>query len=534
MGHVLQYGRLMASSVPAPPTLPAGQPDALVGPGSTPLPCSAGTGEVSKPARFVAAYRLVIGRFIESKIGRWARRTVLSDSEPPTPAELARSNQYASERTAAFIPGLCFITIGLLSFWSLFDSGMGLDPPVAAAYVKLRLGASVVVGTLGLIYLALHRLKSYGRLCLAILTACGISTVGWSMSELPPTLPYIHTTSWLVLGTLMVIVPFGYRLLVAAATSGGMWLAYVIPQWHVVGTPEHGIFLSNLVGITIVAIVFGQLLYLLLLDLFVARQRLQTLKQGLESRIELATAEMRALTSRIDTVRQEERRWMAHAVHDELGQELTAMRYTLALGQDQVRQSNEAAPATLDDLEMLLDRTNATMRRIIRRLRPVALDELGFVGALRWLGRDLGKRVGCRVTVTMGPTDFEPPRGVAEMLFRAAKEGLNNVAKHAEAANVLIGVDQTEPDASGESVISLTIEDDGAGFSEHAAEAFSGPDSGLGLAGIRERARRLQGIAAWSTSALGGVKLHIAVPVRPEPSLAEEAGAVDSANLEGV
>jgi len=445
----------------------------------------------------------MLGRTIDREIRRWTRVTGLTSEGPePTDAEMVAAHAHADARTAAMIPGVCAVGTVLMLVWIGVDAVLPMQDAAAAAYGRLRVAvlAALALGGAGA-FVFRTAIARVGRAYLAALGVIVMALIGWSFAPLDPGQPYIHTNVWLAYTSLLVVVPFRPRVAVALGFSGGLWGGYVVTRPEYLSHPDHGLFLSTLVGQTVLALIFGHLLTLVLQDLYVTRARLGVLKQSLEDRVAAATHDLRALTRRIDSVREDERRWMAHAVHDELGQELTAMRFTLAMAQDQVRGGNPDSPATLDDLEQLLDRTNATMRRIIQRLRPVALDELGCHGALRWLARDVAKRTGWAVEVTYA-LDEDPADPLAEMLFRAAQEGLNNAARHArEATRVEVSVT-----IEGGDVV-LEIDDDGAGM-----VGQKGPGS-IGMIGIRERAAALGGGATWQAAPMGGVRLVVRAPL---------------------
>lgn len=151
----------------------------------------------------------------------------------------------------------------------------------------------------------------------------------------------------------------------------------------------------------------------------------------------------------------------------------------------------------------LLDRTIAGLRRIIGRLSPRALEELGLAGAIRKEARELTKNTGIRTRLSF-PGQFgslDPEVEVAA--YRCVQEALNNVSKHALAQNVTI-----ELYYQG-SQLGLLIQDDGIGISK-GSQARS---KGFGLAGMRERVAVLGGKIRIGRSVTRGTRLRITFPI---------------------
>lgn len=193
-------------------------------------------------------------------------------------------------------------------------------------------------------------------------------------------------------------------------------------------------------------------------------------------------AQLRALASRIDAVREEERTRIARTVHDELGQLLTGVRMDLHWLARRFEHGD--APAhdvvlgRLTQADELVGRTIQTVQQISLELRPSVLDALGLPEALRDEGRRFSTRTGIRVTVRIDG-EPRPPGPTATAIFRVFQELLTNVARHAHAKSV--SVDLLHDGGR----IQLIVEDDGVGLSANAR--------GLGLLGIEERMESLGG-----------------------------------------
>jgi len=201
---------------------------------------------------------------------------------------------------------------------------------------------------------------------------------------------------------------------------------------------------------------------------------------------ELAESErrMRALAARLQSAIEEERRRMAREIHDELGQQLTALKLDHAWVFRRFELRDRAGVAEqLADMDHLLDRAVATVQRLATDLRPDILDELGLLAALEWQARAVERRSGIHFELTLPEEELDTPDKQATAIFRMFQEILTNVVRHAGAKNVAV---QVEVNAGS---FVLDVRDDGRGITP--SEANSG--TSLGLVGMRERAALLGG-----------------------------------------
>ncbi|PAP77736.1 PAS domain-containing sensor histidine kinase [Rubrivirga marina] len=194
-----------------------------------------------------------------------------------------------------------------------------------------------------------------------------------------------------------------------------------------------------------------------------------------EAALERSKAELRALATHLQDVREEERTRLSRDVHDVLGQQLTAIR--LGIGWfGRHFSEDEAAQARLGDVRETIDETIRHVREIASDLRPGVLDDFGLASAVEWQGKRFEERTGtgCRVDVQGGT---EPPTEVATAAFRVLQEALTNVARHAHAGSVAVTL------VLGAETVRLVVADDGRGFDPERVGRRS-----LGLVGMRERA----------------------------------------------
>ncbi|GJD37195.1 sensor histidine kinase [Methylobacterium aerolatum] len=204
------------------------------------------------------------------------------------------------------------------------------------------------------------------------------------------------------------------------------------------------------------------------------------LKRDAAARAE-AEGERDAVLAQLYRAGQDERRRLARDLHDHAGQHLMALKLQLRR-----LQSHLTTLEGRGELARLLNQAQAVgdaLRRVTLALRPAALEEFGFVTALRYLVEEWGRVTGCPVEFQVGNVEVELPPDHAITLFRLVQEALTNVAKHAgqpSAVSVVL--------IFGESHLTLSVEDDGNGFEAGEASVHALVAQGkLGLVGMRER-----------------------------------------------
>jgi PAS domain S-box-containing protein len=219
--------------------------------------------------------------------------------------------------------------------------------------------------------------------------------------------------------------------------------------------------------------------------------------------------QLRALAARLDAVREEERRVIAREVHDQIGQGLTALKLDVDWLRSQALAGGSAAfEQRAQSANALIDQIIETARRVSASLRPVILDDLGLAAAIRSQARDFEQRTGvaCDLDLPSNGPAIAPP--IALSMFRIVQEALTNVARHARAHQVHIGLDV------GADTALLTVADDGRGVT---VEELGRPSS-LGIVGIRERVLAVGGEVTITGSPERGTTLRVRVPTAPGPA----------------
>lgn len=216
------------------------------------------------------------------------------------------------------------------------------------------------------------------------------------------------------------------------------------------------------------------------------------------------TEELERLQSRMVHQHEEERGRIWRELHDETAQVLAALN--LQLGVIAERSDDASAPA-LERARTLLGEGIKSIRSVTRNLRPVALDDLGLIPALRGLARDFHEPEALVVDFD-APLRAPPLSGEAESaVYRAMQEGLSNAVRHGAQSRVTVGLTRTESHAV------LTVEDDGPGFPEDAASRLR---SRGGLAGLRERVTALGGELVMENRHGAGAIMRVELPLQDE------------------
>ena len=209
--------------------------------------------------------------------------------------------------------------------------------------------------------------------------------------------------------------------------------------------------------------------------------------------------EEQRLRDAMQAAEEERTRW-ARELHDETLQSLGALRLLLVSGRRSA--DPQRLRRSVDEAVERLEEEIASLRGMVRELRPAALDELGIAAAIEGLADRLASRYGMPVDADVR-VPAERRRYSADLetaLYRIVQEALTNAARHSGASRVRVRVDE-----SG-GALHAAITDDGMGFDPAA------PHGGFGLAGMRERVALLHGDLAVASSP-DGTRVSAALPV---------------------
>ena len=234
----------------------------------------------------------------------------------------------------------------------------------------------------------------------------------------------------------------------------------------------------------------------------------------LERRSDLDERQMRQLSQQLVHTQEEERKNLSRELHDHVAQVLTGLRMELGRLERMTAPFNAQVGPTVAECKGLVDGMFRTVRNLALGLRPSMLDDFGLQAALEWLVRDFTGRYPIAVDLRI-EADFDAlPDRHRTCVYRVVQEALTNSVRHAhpEAIDIVV---------SGHAgYLQVGVTDDGVGLDPARVR------SGLGLRGLEERVRELEGTMTISQPARGGTALAIRIPVpsvRPEDNLLARA-----------
>lgn len=216
---------------------------------------------------------------------------------------------------------------------------------------------------------------------------------------------------------------------------------------------------------------------------------------------------LRQLAVHQEVIKEEERKRIAREIHDEMGQNLLALRIDVSMLHARTARSHPKLHHKVETVLNNIDNTIKSVRAIINNLRPVVLD-LGLYASLQWQIEEFQRRTG--ITCELFAKADELDRGLTEeqttTLFRILQESLTNVARHANAGNVNVALDRKG------NQLHMRIADDGIGM-------FPGDrrkSKSFGLLGIRERISAIGGKMTVESIVGQGTVLVLSIPLKPQ------------------
>jgi signal transduction histidine kinase len=324
------------------------------------------------------------------------------------------------------------------------------------------------------------------------------------------------TSAFLLIPVIYAALNFGVRGAIATA----VWAtALIAPHWWLMPdlSASHVVIeAGNLAVLYVVAVVVGQRVE----SEQRARQRAETALATAITEQQRRQAEQRAFSGRLLAVQEEERRKLAQELHDDPLQNLMYLTRALDDLSEDAALPRHLVPAIQYDGELAAAAATA-LRKTIHGLRPPVLDDIGITSALRQLVADVGKRSPLTVTLRCTGTENGLPPELRLTAYRIVQESLNNVVRHAGARRATVRV------TFGDS-LTLTISDDGKGIPSDSGSA-EGPQPGLGLRGMRERATLAGGTLQVSARSPRGTVVRATLPSRQ----ASRTGIPETQNTTG-
>lgn len=246
-------------------------------------------------------------------------------------------------------------------------------------------------------------------------------------------------------------------------------------------------------------------------QLAAAQEAAERTKAELERRVADRTSRLNLLLGQTINAQEDERRRLARELHDETAQTLAALTITLDRARDDLTASSPAALDRIGEARTTAARLLAETRRLILGLRPAVLDDLGLLPAIRWYAETGLADSDVEVSIDADEAPPRLPDFLEVALFRIVQEAISNIAKHARArrASIRFHVDVAE--------VTVTIIDDGVGFAIDDATGEGRPGAGrVGLIGMQERVRLINGQIMIQSSPSGGTTIVVRVPIGAE------------------
>lgn len=300
-------------------------------------------------------------------------------------------------------------------------------------------------------------------------------------------------------------------------TAAGCSLLTIIGAWFSPSIPEVPLWVALSNRMFSLIAIWVPLLFL--------AQRQQTerllrqLNESLEVRVQTRTAEiaakelalrqsqeeLRALTSRLLTVQDEERRRIAHDLHDDINQRLAMLALSLRTLEQPGQVLSESARTILGQSQQDITALSNDVRHMAYRFHPSILDDLGLDAALKRLLDDFAHRTQIKTLLVNPPFNTTPSKAIATAVYRIVQECLSNITRHAKATRVEVELFGSEQD------LDLTVRDNGVGF---AIDAAKQERQGLGLLNLRERALAFHGTSRVQSHPGQGTEIHVQLPLR--------------------
>jgi signal transduction histidine kinase len=259
------------------------------------------------------------------------------------------------------------------------------------------------------------------------------------------------------------------------------------------------------------------LLYALYHTLSSSRQRAVSLAKEMthelrtsESKLQQTNDRLRRLAAHAENIKEGERKRIAREIHDDLGQNLLALRIEADLLASRTERNHPRIHARAIWTLAQIDATIKSVRQIINDLRPNVLD-LGLSAAVDWQIAEFRRRTGASCELIQSNDEVQVSDSCATALFRILQESLTNITRHAHASRVRVEL-RSRPGR-----ISMTVADNGVGIQRTGRNKLGS----FGLVGIEERVKILGGNFDISEAPGGGTIVNVSIPVEGPPPLLE-------------
>ena len=228
-----------------------------------------------------------------------------------------------------------------------------------------------------------------------------------------------------------------------------------------------------------------------------------TERKQAEKKLPASYEQIRSLSEHLTNIREEERKYIAREIHDELGQQLTVLKMDVGSIVKKIQLTDDVMRNRLASLSTRIDSIIQSVRTISSELRPSLLDDFGLPSAIAWHLEQIQKRSGIKTHFHEPNDEWNLADPIKTNLFRLLQEALTNIVRHSKATDVKVSLDRNDHS------ITLSIIDNGIGF--NATNVDRG--NTLGIVGMRERAGIIGGKLEINTVPGNGTNILVTVPV---------------------
>lgn len=433
-------------------------------------------------------------------------QTLLYTNAPPDEQRAFLEHTHAT--TARTARGFAALAILATLLWWPLDFVLYANAPAVLHAMSLWRTGNLIA--MSLVWLSPWYWPSFTKQPVPIIAACGAAGAAlatWVCGQVAPLDPVWFGIAYVLpMTTIAFVVSLPARVLITALFGFASWGGYFL------GNPVHlraerysGATISYMLIVVVSSIAAGHLSFHFLRAGFVAQRRLSAMKEQLEDHVRAQTADLRQLTGRIETLREEERQEIAHDLQDALGRQLSAIEFEVGVLDETARL--QGVQLDLKQIHALVEEMRDTFGRVLGTLRPRALETGGLVPALANLVREHQQANETPVTLTVEPPDLAIDGELSAAAYRIVQEALTNVVRHAHATRVELGLTLL----AGQ--LHVSVRDDGVGV----ADAPQWRREAVGVSGMRERARMLGGELLIGRDPRGGTRVTLVAPLVPTP-----------------
>jgi len=216
---------------------------------------------------------------------------------------------------------------------------------------------------------------------------------------------------------------------------------------------------------------------------------------------------LRYLSSSLLKAQEEERQRISFGLHDELGQDLAALKIQLKSIGSRLREDQRGLKKACESTRQHVDHIVENVRRISHGLSPTILQDLGLSATLKWMIQDFTEQTHIKVSLDMADIDNLFSEEAQIIIYRIFQEALTNIRNHSRATHVSVWIKKRKND------VSFMVEDNGRGFDMQEVEARNWPKKGMGLITMEERARILGGPFERFSRKGQGTRVILTIPI---------------------